>query len=142
MSAGDDWLLLGLAVAATLAFAAVLLRSRALGEVTWVLNTTRHVSPPQTILVGVEISNAGAQTATDVTVWTRPHPTGPRLELQQSTVRGGQVLSLDLGIPVDEWEHMWLEIRWRSGRTHERPVTTSYHLATRTPPCAGLPTEH
>lgn len=142
MSTGDDRLLLGLAVAAALAFAALLLRSRALGEVTWVLNTTRRVSLPESILIGVEISNAGAHTAAEVAVWTSPHPTGPRLELKQSTVRAGQCLLMELEIPVVEWERMWLAIHWRSRRAHERPLTTSYHLATRTPPCAGLATKH
>lgn len=133
----DDWLLLGLAVAAALTFAASLIRSRTFGEVTWVVHTTRKARATGAVRVLIDMSNAGSVAAHDVSVWTMPHPTGSRRELSLSKIRAGQDLAVELDVPDAQWDHTWLEIRWRSPRGRRRTLATSYHLATRTPPCAG-----
>lgn len=133
-SRADDWLLLGLGLAAALTFAGLLLRSRRYTEVTWVVHTIRHVGPPDAVRVLVDVANAGLRAADDVTVWRTGTSAAPRLEVARSSVRVGDEVSLVMDVPASDWDDTWVEIRWRSPRRRGRPRTTAYHLATRTPP--------
>lgn len=131
----DDWVVLGLAVAVAVTFASLLIRSRRYHEVAWVVHTTPGVSVPDVVRVVVEIANAGRRAADDVTVWTRTASAEDRLELARPSVLPGDGLALAMDVAASDWDEAWLEVRWRSPRLRRRPRTTTYHLATRTPPC-------